>query len=74
MPADNPTELLRMKLVIFNSTARPFYQQALSPLDLTANWLSHLGLAIYMFVVFNFDALAQASDMRIEMRKVVFLC
>ena len=45
-----------------NSTARPNDQQAFSPLDLTANWLSHLALAIYMFVVVNFDALAQASD------------
>ena len=57
-----------------NSTARPYDQQAFSPLDLTANWLSHLALAIYMFVVVNFDALAQASDIRIEMRQVVFLC
>ena len=43
-------------------------------LDLTASWLSHLALAIYMFVVVNFDALAQASDIRIERRQVVFLC
>ena len=28
----------------------------------------------YMFVVVNFDALAQASDIRIERRQVVFLC
>ena len=41
-----------------NSTARPYDQQAFSPLDLTANWLLHLALAIYMFVVVNFDALA----------------
>ena len=27
-----------------------------------------------MFVVFNFDALAQASDFRIERKQVVFLC
>ena len=47
-----------------NSTARPYDQQAFSPLDLTASWLSHLALAIYMFVVVNFDALAQASDIR----------
>ena len=43
-----------------NSTARPYDQQALSPLDPTASSLWHLALAIYMFVV-NFDALAQAS-------------
>ena len=65
MPADKPTELSRIKLKNLNSTARPYDQQAFSPLDLTANWLSHLALAIYMFVVVNFDALAQASDIRI---------
>ena len=74
MPADKPTELSRIKLKNLNSTARPYDQQAFSPLDLTANWLSHLALAIYMFVVVNFDALAQASDIRIERRQVVFLC
>ena len=45
-----------------NSTARPYDQRAFSPLDPTVSWLSHLALAIYMFVVVNFDALAQASD------------
>ena len=57
-----------------NSTARPYDQQTFSSLDLTASWLSHLPLAIYMFVVVNFDALAHASDIRIERRQVVFLC
>ena len=57
-----------------NSTARPYDQRAFSPLDPTVSWLSHLALAIYMFVVVNFDALAQASDFRIERRQVVFLC
>ena len=57
-----------------NSTARPYYQQAFNPLDPTAVWHSHLALAIYMFVVVDFDALAQASDIRIERRQVVFLC
>ena len=55
-----------------NSTARPYDQQAFSPPDPTAIWHSHLALAIYIFVV-NFDALAQASDIRIERRQVVFL-
>ena len=36
-----------------NSTARPYDQQAFSPLDPTASWLSHLALVIYMFVVVN---------------------
>ena len=57
-----------------NSTARPYDQRTFSPLDPTAVWHSHLALAIYMFVVVNFDALAQASNIRIERRQVVFLC
>ena len=57
-----------------NSTARPYDQKAFGPLGLTVNWLSHLVLAIYIFVVVNFDALAQTSDIRIERRQVVFLC
>ena len=56
-----------------NSTARPYDQRAFSPLDPTVSWLSHLALAIYIFVV-NFDALAQASDIQIERIQVVFLC
>ena len=56
-----------------NSTARPYDQQAFSPPDPTAIWHSYLALAIYIFVV-NFDALAQASDFRIERRQVFFLC
>ena len=57
-----------------NPTARPYYQRAFSPLDPTVSWLSHLALAIYIFVVVNFDALAQASDIQIERRQDVFLC
>ena len=57
-----------------NSTARPYDRRAFSPLDPTVSWLSHLALAIYIFVVVNFDALAQASDIQIERRQVVFLC
>ena len=77
--ADKPTELSRIKQNL-NSTARPYDQQAFrtrtrtSPPDPTAIWHSHLALAIYIFVVVNFDALAQASDIRIERRQVVFLC
>ena len=74
MPTDKPAELSRIKLWNLNSTARPYDQRASSPLDLTAIWHSHLAQAIYMFVVFNFDDLAQASDIRIESRQVVFLC
>ena len=61
MLADKPTELSRIKLKILNSTARPYDQRAFSPLDPTVSWLSHLAVAIYIFVIFNFDALAQAG-------------
>ena len=74
MPADKPTELSKIKLKNLNSTARPYDQQAFSPPDPAAIWHSHLALAIYIFDVVNFDALAQASDFRIERRQVVFLC
>ena len=57
-----------------NPTARPYDQRTFSPLGPTVSCLSHLALAIYMFVVVNFDALAQASDIQIERRQVVFLC
>ena len=57
-----------------NSTACPYDQRAFSPLDPTVSWLSHLALAIYIFVIVNFDALAQASDIQIKRRHVVFLC
>ena len=42
---------------IFNSTARAYGEWAFRPLDFTAVWLSHLAMAIYMFVV-NFDDLS----------------
>ena len=57
-----------------NSTAHAYDEWAFSPLDFTAVWLSHLALAIYMFVVVYFDALAQESDFKIERRQVVLLC
>ena len=57
-----------------NSTARPYDQRAFSPLVPNVSWLSHVALAVYMFVVVNLDALAQASDIQIERRQVVFLC
>ena len=41
-----------------NSTARAYDQWAFIALGPTVSWLSHLALAIYMFVVVNFDALA----------------
>ena len=74
MLADKSIELSRIKLKKLNSTARPYDLRAFSPLGPTVSWLSHLALAIYMFVVVDFDALAQASDIQIERRQVVFLC
>ena len=74
MPTDRQTELSRIKLKNLNSTACPYDQQAFSPPDPTAIWHSRLALAIYIFVVVNFDALTLASDFRIERRQVVFLC
>ena len=71
MPADKPTGVSRIKLKS-NSTACPYDQRAFRPLDPTVSRLSHLALAIYMFV-FNFDALAQASDTRIERWQVIFI-
>ena len=74
MSGDKPTELSRIKLKNLNSTACPYDQHAIIPPNHTAIWHSHLALNIYIFVVVNFDALAQASDFRIERRQVVFLC
>ena len=50
--------------------------QSIVNICLCYGWHSHLALAIYMFVVVvvNFDALAQASDLGIEREQVVFLC
>ena len=41
--------------VNFNSTTRPNDEWAFNPLDFTVYRLSHLALAIYMFVAVNFD-------------------
>ena len=74
MPTHKPTELSRIKLNNLNSTAHPYDEWAFSPLEFTADWLSHLALAIYLFVVVNCDALAQARYFLTERRQVVFLC
>ena len=74
MHADKPTELSRIKLKKLELDSPSLWSASISPLDLTASWLSHLALAIYMFVVVDFDDLAEASDIRIGRRQVVFLC
>ena len=51
-----------------NSIARSYDERAFSQHDFTGGWFSDLALAKYMLVVFNFDALARASDFRIERR------
>ena len=48
----------------------PTHKPPLSLMDFTAVWFSHLALAIYMFVVVNFDSLAQASGIPIERDKL----
>ena len=57
MPAVKLTELSKINKH-FNSTTCPYGQRAFSPFDPTASWLSHLVLALNMFIVVNFDALA----------------
>ena len=48
-----------------NSTAHPHDQWAFSPFDSTVSWLSQMALAIYIYVVVNFYALSQASNIQI---------
>ena len=59
MPAEKNDCAIEDQYENFNSIALPYDQPAFSPLDPTAGWLSHMALAIYMFVVVYFDALAQ---------------
>ena len=54
-------------------TGWPYFVK--SPNDSMCPQAARAGVAMcFLFVVFNFDALAQASDIRIEMRQVVLLC
>ena len=72
MPAGKPTELSRIKLKL--DLHSPFlWSVSIQPTRPTANWLSHLALAISMFTVVNIDFLAQASNIWIKCRPVVFL-
>ena len=73
MPADKPTELSRIKLNTWTRQPVPMISKH------SAHSTCQLAFApgsgdICIFVVVNFDALAQASDIRIERRHVVFLC
>ena len=57
-----------------NSTARPYDQQAFSPLDpLSVDFRTWLWRYTYLFLLISMF-LAQASDIQIERRQVVFLC
>ena len=58
-----PTDLSIIKQKNLNWIARPYHEWTLSPRDFIADWLSHLALAIYMFVVVKFRALVQANDL-----------
>ena len=74
MPADKPTELSRIKLKTLTRQPVPMTSNHSAHLTPLPFWHLHLALAIYIFVVVNFDALAQASNCRIERRQAVFLC
>ena len=52
-----------------NSNARPDDERTLNSLGTTADWLLHLVMAIYMFVIVNFDALAQTKGRPFSNRK-----
>ena len=54
-------------------TGWPYFVK--SPNDSMCPQAARAGVTMcFLFVVFNFDALTQASDIRIEMRQVVLLC
>ena len=76
MPTHKPTELSRIKLKTWTQQAVPMMSEHSAHLTLLPigfrTWL--WWYTCLMFVVVNFDALAQASDFRIEMGRVVFLC
>ena len=74
MLAEKRTELSRIKLKAWTRQLVPMISEHSAHFGPTVSWLSHLALAINIFVVVNFDALAQASDIQIEGRQVVFLC
>ena len=69
----NPAKLFQY-IFASKSVLEKYDEWAFSSLDFTLDWLLHLALTIYMFVVVNFDALAQTSDFRIVKKQVVFLC
>ena len=74
MPTDKPTELSRIKLKSWTLQPVPMISEHSAhstPLPFgIRTWI----WGLYMFVVVNFDALAQESDFRIERRKIVSLC
>ena len=74
MPTHKPTELSKIKLKTWTQQPVPMLSEHSAHLTSLPFWLSHLALALYMFVVVNFDAQAQARDIQIQRRQVVFLC
>ena len=73
MPADNPTELSRIKLKTWTRQPVPMISKHSAhstslPIGFRT-WLWRYTCLLFV----NFDALAQASDIRIERRQVVFL-
>ena len=78
MLADQPTELSRIKLKTWTRQPVPMISEGSAhwnPLSVdfrTLLW--HFTYLMSNIDVVNFDALAQASDIQIERRQVVFLC
>ena len=57
-----------------NSTARPYDQQAFSPLDLIANWLSHLSLMqLHIFSLSRKGTSAYVTKNRVLLKKGCFI-
>ena len=74
MLADKPAELPRIKLKTWTRQPVPMISEHSAHLAQLSVTYIHKYIHTYMFVVVNFDALAQASDIQIERRQVVFLC
>ena len=73
MLADKSTELSRIKLKTWTWQPVPMISEHSAHLTpLSVNFRTWLWRYTYFFV--DFDALAQASDIQIERRQVVFLC
>ena len=78
MFADKPTELSRIHTYIHTCIHTHIhtcmYACMLACMHTCMHACMHTCIHTYIFVVVNFDALTQASDVQIERRQVVFFC